>query len=114
MIALGRPLSLALSEHFLILYILFISERYHHKIPPECPPLELKATHGLVTPEEFALPPIDDRWSPSTYSAFDVPPGGDKKSKKKEKEPEQPIEEIVEKPIKDARDQKNESGCSIQ
>merc|ERR1712004_449699 len=29
---------------------------YHHKVPAEAPALELKATFGLVAPEEFKVP----------------------------------------------------------
>lgn len=45
---------------------------FHQKVPPDCPPLQLKATHGLVTPEEFTIPAIHELWTPKSYSAFDL------------------------------------------
>ncbi|GIX84383.1 BRO1 domain-containing protein BROX, partial [Caerostris extrusa] len=44
---------------------------YHQKIPAEPAPLEIKATYGLVSPEEFNLPSINILWTPVAYAAFD-------------------------------------------
>jgi hypothetical protein len=52
--------------------LLFLDLSFHQKVPKECPALELKATHGLVTPEEFIIPPIHELWTPVSYSAFDL------------------------------------------
>ena len=38
----------------------------------DCPSLELKATHGLVEPEEFILPELNELWTKESYSAFDL------------------------------------------
>mgnify|MGYP001800622688 CR=1 FL=1 len=48
------------------------SFRYFHKIPPEAPELELKATYGLASAQEFAFPSPHPLWSADTYGAFDV------------------------------------------
>lgn len=34
--------------------------------------LESKATHGLVAPEEFPLPPLHKLWTSDAYFAFDI------------------------------------------
>ncbi|KAH9418590.1 hypothetical protein DERP_003915 [Dermatophagoides pteronyssinus] len=83
---------------------------FHQKVPIDCPPLESKATHGLVAPEEFTLPPLNELWNSEAYFAFDIAVD----QKKINKEKETPIEEIKEKPIQTSHDQTNESGCSIQ
>ena len=36
------------------------------------PELELKATYGLVSPEEFTLPSPSPQWSADVYKAFDL------------------------------------------
>lgn len=41
-------------------------------MPIDCPPLESKATHGLVAPEEFTLPPLNELWNSEAYFAFDI------------------------------------------
>ena len=45
---------------------------YFHKIPEEAPDLELKATHGLASPQEFTLPAPHAMWTGDTYAGFDV------------------------------------------
>lgn len=45
---------------------------YFHKIPEEAPDLELKATHGLASPQEFTLPAPHAMWGGDTYAGFDV------------------------------------------
>lgn len=57
--------------------------RFHQKVPTDCPSLELKATHGLVSPEEFTNPPLHELWTPEAYASFDLTKGmapGDKVS----------------------------------
>lgn len=122
---------------------------FHQKVPKDCPPLEMKATHGLVTPEDFSMPALHELWTADAYTAFDITrnvndpkvsrlkisikllllivcmqkkDGKDSKkaaatSTAKEsgsKKDDPPVEEIQEKPINGSKDQKNESGCSIQ
>lgn len=101
---------------------------FHQKVPKDCPSLEsLKATHGLVTPEDFSIPPLHELWTTTAYAAFDItrnlsdPKKKDGKEAKKslspaskDKKDDHPVEEIKEKPINGSKDQKNESGCSIQ
>jgi len=88
---------------------------YHQKIPAEAPQLELKATYGLVKPEEFELPPLSPLWTPVTYAAFDLSkafpdPANSKAAQKAEgdltpvKEP--PVHQTTQEP-------KNTSGCSV-
>ena len=45
---------------------------YFHKVPAEPPELELKATHGLASPQEFTLPAPHALWSGDTYTGFDA------------------------------------------
>lgn len=45
---------------------------YHQKVPYDPPELELKATYGLVSPDDYTLPPSAPLWTPVTYSAFDL------------------------------------------
>lgn len=45
---------------------------FHQKVPVDCPPLETKATHGLVAPEEFQLPTLNELWNSDAYFAFDI------------------------------------------
>jgi len=47
--------------------------RYHHKVPDDPPELELKATYGLVSPDEVPMPSPSPLWSPETYAAFHTP-----------------------------------------
>lgn len=53
-----------------IFYIL--SNSYHQKVPKDCPLLESKPTHGLVAPEEFNMPPLNELWTSDAYFAFDI------------------------------------------
>lgn len=45
---------------------------YHQKVPYDPPQLELRATYGLVSPDDYTLPPAAPLWSPVTYAAFDL------------------------------------------
>jgi hypothetical protein len=47
--------------------------RYHQKVPDDPPELELKATYGLVSPNEVPMPSPSPLWSPQSYAAFDTP-----------------------------------------
>ena len=45
---------------------------YHQKVPYD--PVELPlnaATHGLVAPEVWEIPPVSPLWTPMAYAAFD-------------------------------------------
>ncbi|CAG2112518.1 unnamed protein product, partial [Medioppia subpectinata] len=96
---------------------------FHDTVPKDCPVLELKATHGLVTPEEFAMPPLHELWTAESYAAFNLAQNvtfvdprkkADKKGESGDK-PEEPIPMVNEKPIKYSEtDPKNQSGCQIQ
>lgn len=44
---------------------------FHQKVPAEPLPLEIKATYGLVSPEDFKLPDINSMWTKVVYAAFD-------------------------------------------
>ena len=46
--------------------------RYHHKVPLDAPELELKATYGLASPEEFTIPEASSLWTSETYNQFDI------------------------------------------
>ena len=52
-------------------FFLFLSS-YFHKVPAEPPELELKATHGLASPQEFSMPAPHALWSADTYTGFDA------------------------------------------
>ena len=46
--------------------------RYFHKVPPEPPELEMKATYGLASPQDYILPNLHPLWTGDVYAAFDV------------------------------------------
>jgi hypothetical protein len=62
---------------------------YHQKVPPVAPDLELKATFGLVAPEEFKLPTPNTQWTADVYKAFDISkmPSRDASAPKKDGKP---------------------------
>lgn len=45
---------------------------YFHKIPEEAPGLEVKATHGLASPQEFTLSAAHAMWAGDAYAGFDA------------------------------------------
>lgn len=51
---------------------LFFGIRFHQKVSYDVTPLELKATYGLVSPEDFQMPPVNSMWVETTYKAFDL------------------------------------------
>lgn len=55
-----------------MIIIIFITNSFHQKVPTDCPSLESKATHGLVAPEEFTLPTLNELWNSDAYFAFDI------------------------------------------
>lgn len=53
-------------------YCCFFFDRFRQQVPDVVPELEIKATHGLVKPEDFDLPLPSELWSPSAYESFDI------------------------------------------
>ena len=47
---------------------------YYHKVPAELPAYEKKQeeVYGLVTPEDFTLPPHHALWTEESYNGFQV------------------------------------------
>lgn len=93
---------------------------YHQKVPPVAPDLELKATYGLVAPEEFSPPPCNAQWTAEVYKAFDIanlPEKQDEKSpssKKEKKEGEGDITPVKEIDVSQSnKDPKTFSGCTV-
>ncbi|KAG1695760.1 BRO1 domain-containing protein BROX [Nymphon striatum] len=90
---------------------------YHHKVPYDVTPLEMKATYGLVKPEDFEMPAVSSLWTEATYKAFDLSknvgvtdPANSKAAQKAEGELP-PVKEITVPP--GTKQPKNESGCVI-
>ncbi|KAF2352749.1 BRO1 domain [Trinorchestia longiramus] len=90
---------------------------YHQKVPYDAPDLELRATYGLASPEEYCLPPSAPLWSASTYAAFDLTknmaqdPSMNSKAAQKA-EGDLPAVQEAEVHQKDS-DHKSDSGCSL-
>lgn len=91
---------------------------YHQKVPYDPPDLEIKdKTFGLVSPEEYSLPPTAPLWTPVAYAAFDVALDNDKAKSEKEKK-KSPKEEDI-KPVKEVeikqseKDPKDDNACII-
>ncbi|XP_048259074.1 BRO1 domain-containing protein BROX-like [Haliotis rufescens] len=84
---------------------------YHQKVTYDPPQLELKATYGLVSPEDYQPPSMNPLWNVDSYSKFNVQmaPKPEKKSEKEESLP--PVKE-KEVPMSD-KDPKNVSGCVV-
>ena len=64
--------SICLGEFQLCIKVSLVCNRYHQKVPLTAPDLELKATYGLVQPEEFKLPEPNALWTKQTYGLFDL------------------------------------------
>jgi hypothetical protein len=85
-------------------------------------PLTTKATHGLVSPEEFSMPAKSILWTQDAYDAFTLTnvTFSDSSSKSKGTKdatdsPTKDLPPVEEKAFKEStKDPKNESGCSIQ
>ncbi|XP_015786372.1 BRO1 domain-containing protein BROX [Tetranychus urticae] len=45
---------------------------YHQKVHPDLPKLDLKATHGIVAPDNYIIPEISSLWTPFACTAFDL------------------------------------------
>uniref|UniRef100_A0A2P2I9C9 BRO1 domain-containing protein BROX-like n=1 Tax=Hirondellea gigas TaxID=1518452 RepID=A0A2P2I9C9_9CRUS len=90
---------------------------YHQKVPYDAPELEIRATYGLASPEEYCLPPSAPLWSSTTYAAFDLTKNmsEDKAANSKAAQKvEGDLPTVKEAAIhqKDG-EHKNDSGCSI-
>ncbi|CAE1289530.1 BRO1 domain-containing protein BROX [Acanthosepion pharaonis] len=88
---------------------------YHQKVPFDAPVIELKATYGLVSPEEYQPVPLNSVWSAAIYQKFSVPNTGvvNMQQKKETAKPEE-LPQVKEKeyPMSD-KDPKNTSGCVV-
>ncbi|KAB7505141.1 BRO1 domain-containing protein BROX [Armadillidium nasatum] len=81
---------------------------YHQKVPFDAPPLELKATYGLVSPDDYTLPPLAPIWSAVTYAAFDLTKNLPTNSSEKEKSDETEKQGKEEKQTKKEKPEKKE------
>lgn len=90
---------------------------YHQKVPYDPPQLELRATYGLVAPDDYTLPPAAPLWSPVTYAAFDLTKNSVEDPSDKSKAAQKAEGDLP--PVKEAdvhqsnKDHKNNSGCSV-
>ena len=114
-------LCFAYSEHVVTSYP---ENSFHHKVPDDLVPLTTKATHGLVSPEEFVLPSLSSLWTEDAYNAFTLTgvtfpdPSSKSKVRVPKDAPDSPAKDLP--PVQEkaftetTKDPKNESGCSIQ
>lgn len=89
---------------------------YHQKVPVDPPQLELKATYGLVSPEEFEMPSPSPLWTPEVYKGFDLTLNmkTDSANSKAAVKAEGELPPVKEAEIKQSsKDPKNHSGCTI-
>lgn len=90
---------------------------YHQKVPDDPPELELKATYGLVSPNEVPMPSASPLWSPQSYAAFDTPktnakdPANSKAAAKVEGDLP-PVPEVT--LPQTSKEPKTSSGCILQ
>ncbi|XP_075556006.1 BRO1 domain-containing protein BROX-like [Dermacentor variabilis] len=90
---------------------------FHQKVPKDAPELELRATYGLVSPEEFQMPAHDKAWTPVVYAAFYVQPSSapDPANSKAAVKAEGDLPAVQEKTASHSTaDPKTESGCILQ
>lgn len=90
---------------------------YHQKVPLVAPDLELKATYGLVAPEEFSMPSPNAQWNADVYKAFDItklPEKEDEKKSRKEKKEDGDIPAVKEIDVNQSnKDPNTFSGCIV-
>ncbi|CAL4135762.1 unnamed protein product, partial [Meganyctiphanes norvegica] len=90
---------------------------YHQKVPYDPPQLELRATYGLVAPDDYTLPPAAPLWSPVAYAAFDLTKNLAEDPLTNSKAAQKVEGDLP--PVKEAeihhsdKDHKNNSGCSV-
>jgi hypothetical protein len=90
---------------------------YHHKVPDDPPELELKATYGLVSPDEVPMPSPSPLWSPETYAAFHTPEtcAGDPVNSKAAAKVEGDLPPVQEVTLpQTSKEPKTSSGCILQ
>lgn len=90
---------------------------FHQKVPTDPIPLELKATYGLASPEDFKMPDANAMWTPIVYAAFDVSKSNSSdpaksKSAMKAEGDLPPVKEVN--VHQTSQDPKNTSGCTVQ
>ncbi|XP_052767823.1 BRO1 domain-containing protein BROX-like [Mya arenaria] len=89
---------------------------YHQKVAYDPPILELKATYGLVSPEDYKPPELSPLWSLEVYKKMDAKmapkPGPQLPGEKEEKPKDLPPVKEKEFPMSD-KDPKNSSGCVL-
>ncbi|KAL3872657.1 hypothetical protein ACJMK2_035872 [Sinanodonta woodiana] len=92
---------------------------YHQKVAYDPPQLELKATYGLVRPEEFQFPTLNSLWTIDVYRKMDAhmapkpeQPLPGTSDEKKEKPKDLPPVKEKETPMSE-KDPTNISGCII-
>ncbi|XP_052275485.1 BRO1 domain-containing protein BROX-like [Dreissena polymorpha] len=89
---------------------------YHQKVAFDPPILELKATYGLVSPEDYKPPELSPLWSVEVYKKMDSKmapkPGPQLPGEKEEKPKDLPPVKEKEVPMSD-KDPKNASGCVV-
>lgn len=90
---------------------------YHQKVALDVPELELKATYGLVSPEQVSLPERSPVWVPTAYAAFDAPKGNplDSAPSKAALAAEGDLPPVKEAKVHQTeKDPKTKSGCILQ
>ncbi|CAC5360809.1 BRO1 domain-containing protein BROX [Mytilus coruscus] len=89
---------------------------YHHKVPYDPPQLELKATYGLVSPEEFKSIALSPLWTKDVYEKMDAKMApkeeNEKKADKDKDKKELPPVKEKETPMSE-KDPGTLSGCSV-
>lgn len=85
-----------------------LNTRYHQTVPGDVPPLDTKATYGLVSPIDFQMPSPNSIWNLGTYGVL----AGITAAKA---EREQTLPPVKEEAIhQSSKEPKNESGCILQ
>ncbi|XP_025105423.1 LOW QUALITY PROTEIN: BRO1 domain-containing protein BROX-like [Pomacea canaliculata] len=86
---------------------------YHQKVAYDPPHLELKATYGLVSPEEYKNPSLNSVWIAEVYNKFDTSRLPQPEKKKADDKPPTlaPVKE-KETPMSD-KDPQTFSGCIV-
>lgn len=91
---------------------------YHQKLPFDAPQLELKATYGLASPEEFKNITLNTQWTKAVYDKMDAKMApkeqADEKNTDKDKKKSETLPPVQEKetPMSD-KDPGTFSGCVL-
>ncbi|XP_067941535.1 BRO1 domain-containing protein BROX-like [Watersipora subatra] len=95
---------------------------YHQKVPEAIPDIDVKASYGLVTADEFKLPSPNPLWTPDSYKCFNVAANVSSSGTKPEpaknseaaKKAEGDLPPVKEESIPSSqKDPTNRSGCTI-